>query len=99
MSIIINVGLFLTFSKVLPTYKPTIPKMKIITPDKNQIENIKLVHPVTAICPLKYLKKLYMAYKIAKNEIPRPSLMVNLNGLSEKDRTISRASFNSFLTE
>ena len=36
-------GLALTASKVLPKYKPNNPRIEIITPDKNQIDTIKLL--------------------------------------------------------
>jgi hypothetical protein len=35
-------GRLLTPSKILPTYKPIIPKIMIISPDKNQMEIIIL---------------------------------------------------------
>ena len=36
-------------------YKPTTPKIKIITPPNNHIEIIILVYPNTTISPLMYL--------------------------------------------
>ena len=50
-------GLFLVLSKVLPIYNPIIPITKIIIPDKNHMEMIRLANP----------KYLYLTCKIFIN--------------------------------
>jgi hypothetical protein len=73
----------LTPSKVLPTYRPTTPKIVIIKPDKNHIDTIRLAYPGTIMSPEKYFIRYIRPMRSAKKETKNPALMVSRMGLSE----------------
>ena len=68
----------------------------MINPDKNQIENNKLVYPETVIEPLKYLTIVIKANTTDRKETKKPNFKINNNGLFEFDKIISKASFTLF---
>ena len=80
-------------------YNPNIPIKKIINPDNNQIDIIKLAQPKISICPLKYLIILKIAKIKADNDINKPNFIVSFKGLSEKANITSMANFIDFLRE
>ena len=64
---------------------PTIPSMKIIKPDKNQIDIIRLVKPGCWIFPLKWEIMQYKLHMKDINVIENSSFIVKVKGFCEYD--------------
>jgi hypothetical protein len=69
-------------SKIFPIYNPTIPKTETITPEKKQMDVIKLAYPSTLILPLRYLIAITPVKTKAIKEIETPNPTISLKGLS-----------------